>query len=109
MAHLQQCTDFVIVGVKVCFRLSAYLSVICVFIFFLGEKLVVLKSRLQQAMAIRRKEERERRAALHRLDNEDCEEEEAEMTESEDEEVPEISITLHSRSLFLNPFCINSS
>ncbi|XP_056596727.1 claspin isoform X1 [Triplophysa dalaica] len=51
-----------------------------------GEKLVVLKSRLQQAMAIRRKEERERRAALHRLDNEDCEEEEAEMTESEDEE-----------------------
>ncbi|KAA0710297.1 Claspin [Triplophysa tibetana] len=52
-----------------------------------GEKLVVLKSRLQQAMAIRRKEERERRAALHRLDNEDCEEEEAEMTESEDEEL----------------------
>ncbi|XP_052389192.1 claspin isoform X2 [Carassius gibelio] len=52
-----------------------------------GEKLVLLKSRLQKAMAIRRKEERERRAALHRLDNEDCEEEEeAEMTESEDEE-----------------------
>ncbi|KAL1256162.1 hypothetical protein QQF64_014223 [Cirrhinus molitorella] len=52
-----------------------------------GEKLVLLKSRLQQAMAIRRKEERERRAALRRLDNEDCEEEEeAEMTESEDEE-----------------------
>lgn len=62
-------------------------------LFFLGEKLVVLKSRLQQAMAIRRKEERERRAALHRLDNEDCEEEEAEMTESEDEEVSEISIS----------------
>nr|XP_055074922.1 claspin isoform X2 [Misgurnus anguillicaudatus] len=53
-----------------------------------GEKLVLLKSRLQQAMANRRKEERERKAALHRLDNEDCdvEEEEAEMTESEDEE-----------------------
>ncbi|XP_059365436.1 claspin-like isoform X1 [Carassius carassius] len=51
-----------------------------------GEKLVLLKSRLQHAMAIRRKEERERRAALHRLDNEDCEEEEAEMTESEDDE-----------------------
>ncbi|KAG1941170.1 claspin-like isoform X2 [Pimephales promelas] len=53
-----------------------------------GEKLVLLKSRLQEAMAIRRKEERERRAALHRLDNEDCgdEEEEEEMTESEDEE-----------------------
>lgn len=58
---------------------------VCIFV---GEKLVLLKSRLQQAMAIRRKEERERRAALHRLDNEDCEEEEeAEMTESEDEEV----------------------
>lgn len=57
-----------------------------------GEKLVFLKSRLQQAMAIRRKEERERRAALHRLDNEDCggeeeEEEEEDMTESEEEEV----------------------
>ncbi|TRY53665.1 hypothetical protein DNTS_008665 [Danionella cerebrum] len=51
-----------------------------------GEKLVLLKSRLQQAMAIRRKEERERRAALHRLDNEECEEEEEEMTDSEDEE-----------------------
>ncbi|XP_046690492.1 claspin isoform X1 [Silurus meridionalis] len=53
-----------------------------------GEKLVLLRSRLQQAMAIRRKEERERRAALHRLDNEDCEEEEEEeeMTESEEEE-----------------------
>ncbi|KAK3512132.1 hypothetical protein QTP70_031248 [Hemibagrus guttatus] len=52
-----------------------------------GEKLVLLKSRLQQAMAVRRQEERERRAALHRLDNEDCEEEEeAEMTESEEEE-----------------------
>ncbi|TRY53669.1 hypothetical protein DNTS_008669 [Danionella cerebrum] len=37
-------------------------------------------------MAIRRKEERERRAALHRLDNEECEEEEEEMTDSEDEE-----------------------
>lgn len=55
-----------------------------------GEKLVLLKSRLQQAMAIRRKEGRERRAALHRLDNEVCEEEEEEeeMTESEEEEVP---------------------
>lgn len=61
------------------------LLIVCIFV---GEKLVLLKSRLQQAMAIRRKEERERRAALHRLDNEDCEEEEeAEMTESEDEEV----------------------
>ncbi len=67
------------------------LLIICIFV---GEKLVLLKSRLQQAMAIRRKEERERRAALHRLDNEDCEEEEeAEMTESEDEEVLQFSIT----------------
>ncbi len=65
--------------------------IVCIFV---GEKLVLLKSRLQQAMAIRRKEERERRAALHRLDNEDCEEEEeAEMTESEDEEVLKFSIT----------------
>ncbi len=65
--------------------------IVCIFV---GEKLVLLKSRLQQAMAIRRKEERERRAALHRLDNEDCEEEEeAEMTESEDEEVLQCSIT----------------
>uniref|UniRef100_W5KSQ4 Claspin n=1 Tax=Astyanax mexicanus TaxID=7994 RepID=W5KSQ4_ASTMX len=52
-----------------------------------GEKLVQLKCQLQKAMAVRRQEERERRAALHRLDNEDCEdEEEAEMTDSEDEE-----------------------
>nr|XP_023687858.1 claspin isoform X2 [Paramormyrops kingsleyae] len=53
-----------------------------------GEKLVFLKSRLQQAMAQRRQEERERRAALHRLDNEDCEEEEEEeeMTDESDAE-----------------------
>ncbi|XP_015203995.2 claspin isoform X1 [Lepisosteus oculatus] len=43
-----------------------------------GEKLVLLKSRLQQAMAQRRLEERQRRAALQKLDNEDCEEEEEE-------------------------------
>ncbi|KAK1156765.1 hypothetical protein AOXY_G25817 [Acipenser oxyrinchus oxyrinchus] len=56
-----------------------------------GEKLVLLKSKLQQAMAQRRQEERQKRAALYRLDNEDCleeeEEEEEEMTdESEAEE-----------------------
>ncbi|XP_028820016.1 claspin-like [Denticeps clupeoides] len=56
-----------------------------------GEKLTFLKSRLQQAMAVRRQEERTRRAALDRLDNEDCEqdeeeEEEEQMTESEEEE-----------------------
>ncbi len=70
------------------------LLIVCIFV---GENLVLLKSRLQQAMAIRRKEERERRAALHRLDNEDCEEEEeAEMTESEDEEVLKIVHTFRS-------------
>ncbi|XP_041089839.1 claspin [Polyodon spathula] len=58
-----------------------------------GEKLLLLKSKLQQAMAQRRQEERQKRAALYRLDNEDCleeeeeEEEEEEMTdESEGEE-----------------------
>ncbi|XP_038821953.1 claspin [Salvelinus namaycush] len=52
-----------------------------------GEKLTNLKSRLQQAMAVKRREDRERKDALHRLDNEDCgEEEEEEMTDSEGEE-----------------------
>ncbi|KAL3043581.1 hypothetical protein OYC64_003442 [Pagothenia borchgrevinki] len=56
-----------------------------------GEKLLTLKQRLQLAMAQRRQEDRERKAELNRLDNEDCgedeEEEEEEMTdESEAEE-----------------------
>ncbi|XP_062385808.1 claspin [Sardina pilchardus] len=54
-----------------------------------GECLLLLKSRLQKAMAVRRQEERQKRAALYRLDNEDCgeeEEEEEDMTESEEEE-----------------------
>ncbi|XP_063041335.1 claspin [Engraulis encrasicolus] len=53
-----------------------------------GERLLLLKSRLQKAMAERRQEERQKRAALYRLDNEDCgeDEEEAEMTDSEEEE-----------------------
>lgn len=41
-------------------------------------------------MAVKRQEDRERKAALYRLDNEDCgeeEEEEEEMTDSEGEEV----------------------
>ncbi|KAM4539411.1 claspin isoform 2-T2 [Odontesthes bonariensis] len=46
-----------------------------------GEKLLTLKQRLQLAMAQRRKEERERKAELQRLDNEDCEEEEDEEEE----------------------------
>lgn len=70
---------------------------------FSGEKLVLLKSRLQQAMAVRRQEERERRAALHRLDNEDCEEEEEEedLSESEDEEVSKFSfVCVHATIAF---------
>ncbi|XP_020356144.1 claspin isoform X6 [Oncorhynchus kisutch] len=51
-----------------------------------GEKLTNLKTRLQQAMAVKRQEDRERKAALYRLDNEDCGEEEEEMTDSEGEE-----------------------
>ncbi|KAK5910976.1 hypothetical protein CgunFtcFv8_005190 [Champsocephalus gunnari] len=57
-----------------------------------GEKLLTLKQRLQLAMAQRRQEDRERKAELNRLDNEDCgedeeEEEEEDMTdESEAEE-----------------------
>ncbi|XP_078146529.1 claspin [Centroberyx gerrardi] len=53
-----------------------------------GEKLLTLKQRLQQAMALRRQEERARKAALHRLDNEDCgeEEEEEDMTDESEEE-----------------------
>lgn len=83
---------------NVCFCLFAFVLVrdllkrqyltLCVCV--LGERLVLLKSRLQAAMAVRRREEREKRAALYRLDNEDCaeeEEEEEDMTESEEEEV----------------------
>ncbi|XP_040280315.1 claspin [Bufo bufo] len=56
-----------------------------------GEKLQVLKAKLQEAMKQRRLEERQKRQALFNLDNEngyddDEEEEEEEMTESEDEE-----------------------
>ncbi|XP_060949183.1 claspin [Limanda limanda] len=53
-----------------------------------GEKLLTLKQRLQLAMAQRRQEERARKAALNRLDNEECgeEEEEEELTDESDEE-----------------------
>ncbi|XP_069478701.1 claspin [Ambystoma mexicanum] len=54
-----------------------------------GEKLVVLKAKLQEVMKLRRNEERQKRQALFKLDNEDGfeeEEEEEEMTESEEEE-----------------------
>ncbi|XP_056413169.1 claspin isoform X2 [Hyla sarda] len=54
-----------------------------------GEKLLVLKAKLQEAMKQRRLEEREKRQALYNLDNENGyeneEEEEEEMTESEEE------------------------
>uniref|UniRef100_A0A8C5P6I0 Claspin n=1 Tax=Leptobrachium leishanense TaxID=445787 RepID=A0A8C5P6I0_9ANUR len=54
-----------------------------------GEKLLVLKAKLQEAMKVRRSEERRKRQALYNLDNEDGfndDEEEAEMTDSEEEE-----------------------
>ncbi|CAL8365691.1 unnamed protein product [Arctogadus glacialis] len=58
-----------------------------------GERLSGLKQRLQQAMALRRQEERVRKATLHRLDNEECgegdeeeEEEEEEMTDDSEAE-----------------------
>ncbi|XP_071073646.1 claspin isoform X2 [Dasypus novemcinctus] len=58
-----------------------------------GEKLEVLKAKLQEAMKLRRLEERQKRQALFKLDNEDGfeeEEEEEEMTdESEGEEEEE--------------------
>uniref|UniRef100_A0A8B9CXA6 Claspin n=1 Tax=Anser brachyrhynchus TaxID=132585 RepID=A0A8B9CXA6_9AVES len=59
-----------------------------------GEKLQVLKAKLQEAMKLRRIEERQKRQALFKLDNEDMleeeEEEEEEMTdESESEEEEE--------------------
>ncbi|XP_066573249.1 claspin isoform X2 [Amia ocellicauda] len=55
-----------------------------------GEKLLLLKSRLQLAMAQKRQEERQRRAALQRLDNEECEEEEEEEEEMTDESEGEL-------------------
>ncbi|XP_054855388.1 claspin [Eublepharis macularius] len=57
-----------------------------------GEKLQVLKAKLQEAMKLRRMEERLKRQALFKLDNEDMleeEEEEEEMTDESDEEEEE--------------------
>ncbi|XP_077006433.1 claspin isoform X2 [Tamandua tetradactyla] len=55
-----------------------------------GEKLQVLKAKLQEAMKLRRLEERQKRQALFELDNEDGfeeeEEEEEEMTDESEEE-----------------------
>ncbi|KAL8176869.1 UNVERIFIED_CONTAM: hypothetical protein K2H54_039600, partial [Gekko kuhli] len=58
-----------------------------------GEKLQVLKAKLQVAMKLRRTEERLKRQALYKLDNEDMmeeeEEEEEEMTDESEEEEEE--------------------
>ncbi|XP_068015437.1 claspin isoform X3 [Melanerpes formicivorus] len=57
-----------------------------------GEKLQVLKAKLQEAMKLRRTEERQKRQALFRLDNEEVmeeEEEEEEMTDESEEEEEE--------------------
>ncbi|NXO87739.1 CLSPN protein, partial [Sitta europaea] len=56
-----------------------------------GEKLQVLKAKLQEAMKLRRTEERQKRQALFRLDNEEMleEEEEEEMTDESEEEEEE--------------------
>ncbi|XP_036034502.1 claspin [Onychomys torridus] len=58
-----------------------------------GEKLQMLKAKLQEAMKLRRSEERQKRQALFKLDNEDGfaeeeeeEEEEEEMTEESEED-----------------------
>ncbi|NXG16253.1 CLSPN protein, partial [Grallaria varia] len=59
-----------------------------------GEKLQALKAKLQQAMKLRRTEERQKRQALFKLDNEEMleeeeEEEEEEMTDESEEEEEE--------------------
>ncbi|XP_007945844.1 claspin [Orycteropus afer afer] len=59
-----------------------------------GEKLQVLKAKLQEAMKLRRLEERQKRQALFKLDNEDGfeeeEEEEEEMTDESEEDGEEV-------------------
>ncbi|NXO18626.1 CLSPN protein, partial [Oriolus oriolus] len=57
-----------------------------------GEKLQALKAKLQEAMKLRRTEERQKRQALFKLDNEETleeEEEEEEMTDESEEEEEE--------------------
>ncbi|RMB91245.1 hypothetical protein DUI87_32382 [Hirundo rustica rustica] len=71
-----------------------------------GEKLQALKAKLQEAMKLRRSEERQKRQALFKLDNEEMleeeeEEEEEEMTdESEEEEEEEEEGGDHENSEF---------
>ncbi|XP_067867408.1 claspin isoform X2 [Heterodontus francisci] len=63
-----------------------------------GEKLQVLKAKLQEAMKLRRIEERQKRQALYKLDNEqgfeDEEDEEEELTESEEEDPESVEFLL---------------
>ncbi|NWX63582.1 CLSPN protein, partial [Promerops cafer] len=66
-----------------------------------GEKLQALKAKLQEAMKLRRTEERQKRQALFKLDNEEMleeEEEEEEMTDESEEEEEEGD---HKNSEFL--------
>ncbi|XP_056364889.1 claspin isoform X2 [Oenanthe melanoleuca] len=67
-----------------------------------GEKLQALKAKLQEAMKLRRSEERQKRQALFKLDNEEMleeeEEEEEEMTDESEEEEEECD---HENSEFL--------
>ncbi|KAM7029229.1 claspin isoform 4-T4 [Acridotheres tristis] len=67
-----------------------------------GEKLQALKAKLQEAMKLRRSEERQKRQALFQLDNEEMleeeEEEEEEMTDESEEEEEEGD---HENSEFL--------
>ena len=68
--------------------------------FCAGEKLQVLKAKLQEAMKLRRTEERQKRQALFKLDNEELleeeeeEEEEEEMTDESEEEEEGFSILI---------------
>lgn len=63
-----------------------------------GEKLQALKAKLQEAMKLRRLEERQKRQALYKLDNEqgfeDEEDEEEELTESEEDESETVEFLL---------------
>ncbi|XP_074411969.1 claspin isoform X2 [Zonotrichia albicollis] len=72
-----------------------------------GEKLQALKAKLQEAMKLRRTEERQKRHALFKLDNEEMleeeeeEEEEEEMTDESEEEEEEEEEGDHENSEFL--------
>lgn len=74
-----------------------------------GEKLQALKAKLQEAMKLRRTEERQKRQALFKLDNEEMEEEEEEeeeeeMTDESDEEEEQQEGSLEV--CFLHFFCL---